>query len=111
MQQTLIRMRPLAAALAAVLVVACAATPTRESMGEYFDDSLITSRVKTALVADQQVHSLGISVETFKGTVQLSGFADSTDEKAKAAEVANQVAGVKSVKNDLLVKSTDISQR
>jgi osmotically-inducible protein OsmY len=111
MKQSLIQIRPLAVALATVLVVACAATPTRESTGEFFDDSLITSRVKTALVADQEVRSLGISVETFKGTVQLSGFADSTDEKAKAADIASRVPGVKSVKNDLLVKSTDISQR
>ncbi len=77
--------RPLLA-VAAVALVACASTPTRESMGEYMDDALITSKVRTALVADSQVHSTDIKVETFKGTVQLSGFAGSPDERARAAE-------------------------
>jgi hyperosmotically inducible protein len=96
--------RPLIA-VAAIALVACASTPTRESMGEYMDDSLITSRVRTALVTDPEVHSTEIQVETFKGTVQLSGFARSPDEMARAADLASRVPGVREVKNDIRDKA------
>jgi hyperosmotically inducible protein len=103
--------RPLVA-VAAVALVACASTPTRESMGEYMDDALITSKVRTALIADSQVHSTDIKVETFKGTVQLSGFAGSPDEMARAADIASRVGGVKEVKNDLRDKAAaDLSSK
>lgn len=104
MKQMLIQTRLLAAALATVLLTACAATPKQESTGEYIDDTTITTRVKAALLADKQVSGMAINVETFKGTVQLSGFANSTQEKEKAAEVARSVKGVKSVNNDIRLK-------
>lgn len=104
MKQMLDRRRLLVAVLATVLLAACAATPRQESTGEYLDDTAITARVKTALLADKQVSGMAINVETFKGTVQLSGFANSTQEKEKAAEVARSVSGVKSVKNDIRLK-------
>jgi osmotically-inducible protein OsmY len=104
-------MRPLFA-VGAVALVACASTPTQESMGEYMDDSLITTRVRTALIADSQVHSTEIKIETFKGTVQLSGFARSPDEMGRAADIASRVAGVKEVKNDIRDKAAaDLSSK
>jgi len=83
---------------------ACASTPERESTGEYVDDSVITTKVKSLLAADDFLKSFKISVETFKGTVQLSGFVNSQQAVDKGSEIARSVKGVKSVKNDLIVK-------
>ena len=82
----------------------CASTPTRESSGQYVDDSAITTRVKAAIFDDPSLKVLQINVETFKGEVQLSGFVDSAQNVRRAGEVARSVTGVKSVKNDLIVK-------
>lgn len=82
----------------------CAGSQTRESTGEFVDDSLITTKIKSAFVADKEVSALKISVETFKGTVQLSGFANSRSEATKAEQIAWNVKGVKSVRNDIQVK-------
>lgn len=84
--------------------VACASTPKQESTGEYIDDSVITTKVKSLLAVDDFLKSFQISVETFKGTVQLSGFVGSQKAVDKAGEIARSVKGVKSVKNDLIVK-------
>jgi len=104
MIRMIIHTRLLVTALATVLVTACAGTPQRESTGEFIDDTAITTRVKTALLADTQVSGITISVETFKGTVQLSGFANTLAERDKATDVAKSVAGVKAVKNDIRLK-------
>ncbi len=88
----------------ALAVGACASTSKSEGFGEYIDDSAITAKVKSALLADKEVSALAINVETFKGTVQLSGFAKSRAEAARAVTLARGVAGVKSVKNDILLK-------
>jgi len=82
----------------------CAATPTRESSGEYVDDSAITAKVKAAIVNEPSLKVFQINVETFKGEVQLSGFVDSGNSVKKAGEVARGVSGVRSVKNSLIVK-------
>lgn len=94
----------LAALLLAAALAACSGTPTRESTGEYIDDSAITAKVKAAFVDDHQVKATNISVETFKGTVQLSGFADSPAEAERAVRIASQVPGVKMVRNDITLK-------
>jgi osmotically-inducible protein OsmY len=83
---------------------ACATTRTHESVGEYVDDSVITTKVKTLLAADDFLKSFQISVETYQGTVQLSGFVNDQKAVNKADEIAKGVKGVKSVKNDLIVK-------
>ena len=83
---------------------ACASTPTRESTGEYIDDSVITTKVKYLLAADDFLKSFQISVETYKGAVQLSGFVGSEKAVDKAGQIARSVKGVTSVKNDLIVK-------
>ena len=84
--------------------VACASTPKQESTGEYVDDSVITTKVKSLLAADDFLKSFQISVETYKGIVQLRGFVDSQKLVEKAGQIARSVKGVNSVKNDLIVK-------
>ena len=83
---------------------ACAATRTQQSTGEYVDDSVITTKVKSLLAEDDFLKSFQISVETFKGAVQLSGFVNSQKAVDKADEITRSVQGVKSIKNDLIVK-------
>jgi len=87
-----------------VAFVACASTSKQESTGEYVDDSVITTKVKSLLAADDFLKSFEISVETYKGTVQLSGFVGSQKAVDKAVEITRSVKGVKAVKNDLIVK-------
>lgn len=95
--------RTFIAALALTLS-ACAGSRTQESTGQYIDDSAITSKVKTALARDPYTDALDITVETYKGVVQLSGFVDSESERRRAAQIAEAVSGVQSVRNDLRVK-------
>jgi osmotically-inducible protein OsmY len=88
-----------------VLVLAgCAGTRTKESTGEYVDDSAITAKVKADLVADPVTKARQIGVETFKGVVQLSGFVDNAQEKEKASEITWRVKGVRGVRNNMIVK-------
>jgi osmotically-inducible protein OsmY len=82
----------------------CAPTATREGTGEFVDDALITTKVKAALAADPDVKATEVKVETFKGTVQLSGFVSSKEAIDKAATITRGVSGVRSVKNDMAVK-------
>jgi len=83
---------------------ACASTRTHESAGEYVDDSVITTKVKSLLAEDDFLKSFKISVETYQGTVQLSGFVNSQKAVSKASEIARSVKGVQSLKNNLIVK-------
>jgi osmotically-inducible protein OsmY len=85
-------------------LVNCASTSKQEGAGEYIDDSVITTKVKSQLAADDFLKSFQISVETYKGSVQLSGFVNSQEAVDKAVKIARGVQGVKSVKNDLIVK-------
>ncbi len=96
--------RLVAALLATTTIVACTSTRTSESTGEYVDDAAITSKVKAALLSDAGLKSFAISVETFKDAVQLSGFVNTDQVKARAGEVAAGVPGVRSVRNNLVVK-------
>jgi osmotically-inducible protein OsmY len=83
----------------------CAVTDNQSSVGEYVDDATITSRVKTRMAEDPQVGAMRLQVETLNGTVQLSGFATSAAEKARAAEIARSVPNVKRVRNDIVVRT------
>ncbi|MCC5859117.1 MAG: BON domain-containing protein [Ectothiorhodospiraceae bacterium] len=85
-------------------LAACAATDTRQAPGEYIDDSVITAKVKTAIFNDPDLKVMEISVETFRGEVQLSGYVSSRDAADRAVVVARQVSGVKSVKNDMQIR-------
>ena len=91
-------------AMILVALVACASTSKQESTGEYIDDSVITTKVKTLLAADDFLKSFQISVETYKGAVQLSGFVGSQSAVDKAVQITRSISGVKSVKNSLIVK-------
>jgi osmotically-inducible protein OsmY len=82
----------------------CASTATHEGTGEYVDDSVITTKVKASIFNEPTLKSTEINVETYKGTVQLSGFVSQPEDIAKAAEVARGVKGVAAVKNDIRVK-------
>jgi hyperosmotically inducible protein len=85
-------------------IVGCAETPTRESTGQYSDDVVLSTRVRTALFQDSTLKSSTIAVNTFKGEVQLSGFADSPAQAEKAVAIAKAIPGVVSVKNDMRIK-------
>ena len=84
--------------------VACASTPKQEGTGDYIDDSVITTKIKSQLANDDFLKSFQISVESRKGIVQLSGFVDSQNAKDKAGQIARGVGGVTSVRNNLVVK-------
>lgn len=93
-----------AAMMGAVFVGGCAETRTHEASGQYVDDSVITTKVKAAILRESTLKVAEINVETFKGEVQLSGFVSSANDIPTAVRVARQVAGVTSVKNSLQVK-------
>jgi len=95
---------PLILAMLLVLQAGCASTRTQESAGEYLTDTAITAKVKTAILNERDLKSAEINVETFKGTVQLSGFVRSQGDIQKAIKVTQNVQGVKSVKNDMRLK-------
>ena len=84
--------------------VGCAATSKQEGTGEYVDDSVITAKVKAAILNEATLKVAEINVETFKGIVQLSGFVGTQADIDKAIAVARAVGGVKSVKNDMRLK-------
>ena len=96
------------AAIAGVALMAtalgCASTAKQEGTGEYVDDTVITTKVKTAIFNEPTLKSAEINVETFKGVVQLSGFVSSAAAENTAVAVARGVPGVKSVKDDMRLK-------
>jgi len=99
--------RKLASAVGILLMASalgCASTAKHEGTGEYMDDTVITGKVKAAILNEPTLKSAEINVETFKGVVQLSGFVSSASNESTAVKVATGVAGVKSVKNDMRVK-------
>lgn len=81
-----------------------ASTSKGESAGEYVDDSVITTKVKAAVFEDASLKATEINVETYKGIVQLTGFVKSRADIDKAVKIAHGIKGVKSVKNDMIVK-------
>lgn len=102
--------RPLATLmLSAVLscgLVACTSTPSQQSAGQAIDDGVVTAKVKAKLVEDPVTKAHQINVETFKGTVQLSGFVESSQARARAIQLTKDVDGVKQVKDALEVRKT-----
>jgi hyperosmotically inducible protein len=86
----------------------CAGTATRESTGEYIDDATTTTKVKAAFVKDPLVKALDVKVDTFKGTVQLSGFVDTAEQKTRAEQIAAGINGVTAVKNNITLKTNTV---
>ncbi|HYF57998.1 MAG TPA: BON domain-containing protein [Burkholderiaceae bacterium] len=94
-------------ALVAVLGVslgACSVMRGQQTVGTYVDDAKITAEIKSKMAADKEVAATAISVETLNGVTQLSGFAKTQAEKERAASIARQASGVKSVRNDIVVR-------
>jgi osmotically-inducible protein OsmY len=85
-------------------VTGCAGSATKASTGEFIDDGVITTRVKTALLKDDTTPGTAIKVETFKGVVQLSGFVDTPVQKERAATIAAAVPGVQGIVNNISLK-------
>jgi osmotically-inducible protein OsmY len=79
----------------------------QQTAGEAVDDAVVTAKVKARLVDDEVTKAYQINVETFKGTVQLSGSVDSEEARSRATELARNVGGVKDVKNSLQVRRSD----
>ena len=112
-----------AAALGSIAIAGCASTGGEESektavqkrsdavarqpAGEVVDDGVVTAKVKAKLVDDPVTKAYQINVETFKGTVQLSGSVDSAEARSRAAQLARDVGGVKDVENSLQVRKAD----
>jgi len=103
--QTKVKLTCLALCVIALLAMwGCAGSQTQTSTGEYVDDSVISTRAKTALLADDEVSGTEVQIETFKGVVQLSGFVDTQAQAQKAEQIVRNIDGVREVKNDIVVK-------
>ena len=87
-----------------LMLAGCASPQKPETAGQYLDDSVITTKVKSAILGDPALKVTQMSVETYQGKVQLSGFVDSPQNAKRAGEVAENIEGVKEVKNNLIVK-------
>lgn len=98
------RISAVVAAFFLVMTIGCASTAKQEGMGEYVDDTVITTKTKAAIFNDPTLKSAEINVETFKGVVQLSGFVNSQADINRAVSVTRGIAGVTSVKNDMRLK-------
>ena len=95
----------IATCVALITVSGCAVTRDQSTVGAYIDDTSITTAVKARFVENKDVDASSISVETLNGTVQLSGFAKNATEKVRAEELARSVKGVKSVRNEIALRS------
>ncbi|WP_116807092.1 BON domain-containing protein [Steroidobacter cummioxidans] len=95
----------LLAAIMASTVVGCSSTPTQQSTGQAIDDGVVTAKVKAKLIEDPVTKAHQINVETFKGTVQLSGFVESDQARTRALQLARSTDGVKSVKDAMQIRS------
>ena len=104
MRATKLLIAAVTAAASLIVLPGCAVTRDQSTVGEYIDDATITTKVKAKFVEDKSVDASSISVETLNGEVILSGFAKSSTEKVRAAELASKVKGVRSVKNSLEVR-------
>jgi hyperosmotically inducible protein len=85
-------------------LAACAVARDQQTMGAYVDDAKITATIKSRMAEDKEVAATSISVETLNGVTQLSGFAKNPAEKERAAQIARSAEGVKTVRNDIVVR-------
>lgn len=93
-----------ASAFAVVSITGCAVARDQQTVGAFVDDATLTTKVKARFAEDPKVAATSIGVETLNGTVQLSGFAKSTEERSTAERIARSTSGVKAVKNDIVVR-------
>ena len=104
MTQTRRKALKLAGAAALLIVGACTSTEKQESTGEYIDSAAISTKVRAKIIDDPELSLFDIDVETYKGTVLLSGFVETSEQVVRAETVARSVEGVKGVENKLVVK-------
>jgi osmotically-inducible protein OsmY len=104
MHKSILMLRIVMSALFLIAVINCAASQKTESTGEYLDDSVITAKIKALIAKDENLKAFQISVETFRGVVQLAGFVDGQTTIDRAGQIAQSVTGVKSVKNNITLK-------
>jgi hyperosmotically inducible periplasmic protein len=104
MKSGILKMTVMMAAL--LIFSACSATRTQQSAGEVIDDTVLTSKVKFALMEDPVTKARQINVETFRGVVQLGGFVDNAQQRDQATKVARSVTGVQEVRNDLRISTS-----
>ena len=107
LEQSMYRVKTITTLVSALLLtgaLGCASSRTHEGTGQYVDDSVITTKVKAAILGEPGLKVSEINVETYKGVVQLSGFVSSRGDIQSAVRVASAVNGVKSVKNDMQLK-------
>jgi osmotically-inducible protein OsmY len=91
----------------ATFTTGCAGDRYSRSTGQTIDDASITAKVKSSFIADPEVKALDVKVDTYRGEVQLTGFADSMEQKRRAEQLARGVEGVQMVKNDIIVKTME----
>lgn len=94
----------LAAMLGGSIMAGCSSTPTQQSTGQAIDDGVVTAKVKSKLIEDPVTKAHQINVDTFKGTVSLSGFVESEQARARALQLARDTDGVKNVKDAMQVR-------
>lgn len=94
----------LAAIMGTAMLAACSSTPSQQSTGQAIDDGVVTAKVKAKLIEDPVTKAHQINVDTFKGTVQLSGFVESNEARTRALQLARDVDGVKQVKDSLQIR-------
>lgn len=99
-----VRSSLIAIVTAVAVLSGCSVFRKQETVGEFVDDAKITTMVKAKMLENKDVAGTAISVETMNGTVQLSGFAKSASEKSTAESLARGIKGVKSVRNDIIVR-------
>jgi hyperosmotically inducible protein len=87
-----------------IMLTSCTSTSTQESTGQFIDSSAITAKVKSKLLAEADLNKLAITVKTYKGVVELSGFVNNYHQQQKALRIARAVEGVQDVKNALVIK-------
>lgn len=94
----------LAAVMGTSMLAACSSTPQQQSTGQAIDDGVVTAKVKAKLIEDPVTKAHQINVDTFKGTVQLSGFVESDQARTRALQLARDTDGVKQVKDSLQIR-------
>ena len=97
----------IAAILSSTAMAGCTSTATKQSVGEVVDDGVVTAKLEAKLIDDPVTKAYQINVDTFKGTVQLSGFVDSAEARSRAAQLAKDTDGVKDVKNSLQIRKAE----
>jgi hypothetical protein len=107
MKSIRIAMLIVVAALAGGQLAGCAGDANTRSTSQTMDDGYISTKVKTAILADEGLKGNQVKVETYRGVVQLSGFVDNAEQASRAVSIAQGVEGVKSVKNDVRVKPAE----